>query len=78
MKLSYFPQVEVVHTSKKFHGQVYIPLANWIMMIGTVIVTAVYTNVSPLQAQLSEPNANKPRLLLSEKPMDLASFWSPF
>jgi KUP system potassium uptake protein len=49
MKLSYFPQVEVVHTSKKFHGQVYIPLANWIMMIGTVIVTAVYTNVSKLK-----------------------------
>lgn len=50
MKLSYFPQVEVVHTSKLFHGQVYIPLANWIMMIGTVIVTAVYTNVSMLVA----------------------------
>ncbi|EED18102.1 potassium transporter, putative [Talaromyces stipitatus ATCC 10500] len=48
MKLSYFPQVEVVHTSKKFHGQVYIPLANWIMMIGTVIVTAVYTNTTAL------------------------------
>ena len=78
MKLSYFPQVEVVHTSKKFHGQVYIPLANWIMMIGTVIVTAVYTNVCPLDVQLFEPNANNSRLLLSEKPMDLASFWSPF
>lgn len=78
MKLSYFPQVEVVHTSKKFHGQVYIPLANWIMMIGTVIVTAVYTNVSPHDAQLFEPNANNSRLLLSEKPMDLASFWSLF
>lgn len=46
MKLSYFPQVELIHTSKTVHGQVYIPLANWIMMIGTVIVTAVYTNVS--------------------------------
>uniref|UniRef100_A0A093UL68 Potassium transporter 20 n=1 Tax=Talaromyces marneffei PM1 TaxID=1077442 RepID=A0A093UL68_TALMA len=48
MKLSYFPQVEVVHTSKKFHGQVYIPLANWIMMLGTIIVTAVYTNTTAL------------------------------
>jgi KUP system potassium uptake protein len=45
MKLSYFPQVEIKHTSQKFHGQVYIPVANWIMMIGTIIVTAVYTNV---------------------------------
>lgn len=49
MKLSYFPQIKIIHTSKKFHGQVYIPLANWIMMIGTVIVTAVYTNVGTPQ-----------------------------
>lgn len=46
MKLSYFPQIKVVHTSRKFHGQIYIPLANWLLMIGTVIVTAVYSNVS--------------------------------
>ncbi|KAJ5160073.1 potassium transporter 19 [Penicillium canariense] len=35
MKLSYFPQVKVYHTSKTVHGQVYIPLANWLMMIGS-------------------------------------------
>lgn len=45
MKLSYLPRVKVYHVSKIFHGQVYIPLANWLMMIGTVIVTAVYNNV---------------------------------
>lgn len=45
MKLSYFPQIRVYHTSKTFHGQVYIPMANWLMMIGTVVVTAVYNNV---------------------------------
>jgi KUP system potassium uptake protein len=46
MKLSYFPQIELIHTSKKFHHQVYVPVANWILMIGTIIVTAVYNNVS--------------------------------
>jgi KUP system potassium uptake protein len=46
MSLSYFPKVKLVHTSERFHGQLYIPLANWLMMIGTVIVTAVYNNVS--------------------------------
>lgn len=46
MSLSYFPKIKLVHTSDKFHGQVYIPLANWLMMIGTIIVTAVYNNVS--------------------------------
>ncbi|KAI9890815.1 MAG: hypothetical protein M1814_003599 [Vezdaea aestivalis] len=48
MKLSYFPHIKLVHTSKRFHGQVYIPLANWLLMIGTVIVTAVYSNTTRL------------------------------
>ncbi|KAF3384249.1 Potassium transporter 19 [Penicillium rolfsii] len=48
MKLSYFPQVKVYHTSKTFHGQLYIPLANWLMMIGSIIVTAVYNNTTAL------------------------------
>jgi len=46
MRLSYFPHIKTVHTSRKFHEQVYMPLANWLLMIGTVIVTAVYNNVS--------------------------------
>lgn len=46
MRLSYFPHIKTVHTSEKFHEQVYIPLANWLLMIGTVVVTAVYNNVS--------------------------------
>ena len=45
MRLSYFPHIKTVHTSEKFHEQVYMPLANWLLMIGTVIVTAVYNNV---------------------------------
>lgn len=46
MRLSYFPHIKVVHTSRTFHEQVYMPMANWLLMIGTVIVTAVYNNVS--------------------------------
>lgn len=48
MNLSYFPHIQVKHTSKLFHGQIYIPLANWLLMIGTVIVTAVYSNTTRL------------------------------
>ncbi|UKZ75135.1 hypothetical protein TrVFT333_002808 [Trichoderma virens FT-333] len=48
MRLSYFPHIKVVHTSRKFSEQVYIPLANWLLMIGTVIVTAVYSNTTSL------------------------------
>lgn len=48
MKLSYCPQVKVVHTSKTFHGQLYVPFVNWLLMIGTIIVTAVYSNTTRL------------------------------
>lgn len=46
MKLSYFPHIKTVHTSKKFHNQIYMPFANWLLMIGCVVVTAAYSNVS--------------------------------
>ncbi|KAJ9154879.1 Potassium transporter 5 [Pleurostoma richardsiae] len=48
MRLSYFPHIKVVHTSKRFADHVYMPLANWLLMIGTVIVTAVYNNTTSL------------------------------
>ncbi|KAK3332684.1 potassium transporter-domain-containing protein [Cercophora scortea] len=48
MRLSYFPHIKTVHTSDKFHEQVYMPMANWLLMIGTVIVTAVYNNTTSL------------------------------
>jgi KUP system potassium uptake protein len=46
MNQSYFPKAKLVHTSVIFHGQVYIPLANWLLMTGTIIVTAVFHDVS--------------------------------
>ena len=51
MYTSYFPQIKAIYTSEKYYGQVYIPIANWLMMIGTVVVTCVYGDVcghSPL------------------------------
>ena len=48
MKLSYFPQIKVVHTSTTFHGQLYVPSVNWLLMIGTVLVAAIYNNTTSL------------------------------
>lgn len=45
MKLSYFPQIKVIHTSTIFHGQLYIQLANWLLIIGTILVASIYNNV---------------------------------
>lgn len=48
MKLSYCPQVKVVHTSKTFQGQLYVPFLNWLLMLGTILVTAIYSNTTRL------------------------------
>ena len=48
IKLSYFPQIKVVHTSKVFHNQLYVPLANYLLCIGTVVITAVFNNTTSL------------------------------
>lgn len=48
MKLSYSPQVKVVHVSRVFHGQVYVPFLNWLLMAGAVLVTAVYRDTTRL------------------------------
>lgn len=48
MQFSFFPRIKICHTSTIHHGQIYIPFANWLLMIGTVIVTAVYNNTTSL------------------------------
>lgn len=46
--LGCFPRVKVVHTSKKFLGQIYIPDINWILMILCIAVTAGFKNQSQI------------------------------
>ncbi|KAI9269246.1 putative potassium transporter 5 [Phascolomyces articulosus] len=48
MTLSCFPQLKVIHTSKKFRGQVYIPVANWLLMIGTVAIAGGFQDTTAL------------------------------
>ncbi|KAJ6793332.1 putative potassium transporter 12 isoform X1 [Iris pallida] len=44
LALGCFPRVKVVHTSKKFLGQIYIPDINWILMILCIAVTSGFKN----------------------------------
>ncbi|KAL2340184.1 hypothetical protein Fmac_008124 [Flemingia macrophylla] len=43
-----FPRIKVVHTSKKFLGQIYIPDINWILMVLCIAVTAGFKNQSQI------------------------------
>ncbi|XP_015696118.1 putative potassium transporter 12 isoform X2 [Oryza brachyantha] len=48
LALGCFPRVSVVHTSKKFLGQIYIPDINWVLMILCIAVTAGFKNQSQI------------------------------
>ena len=36
VQLDYLPRVKVHHTSGEHHGQVYVPLVNWCLMVGSI------------------------------------------
>ncbi|KAH9618078.1 hypothetical protein KSS87_004828, partial [Heliosperma pusillum] len=42
LALGCFPHVSIIHTSKKYEGQVYIPEVNYLLMIASVIVTIAF------------------------------------
>ncbi|XP_064951335.1 probable potassium transporter 11 isoform X1 [Musa acuminata AAA Group] len=46
--LGCFPRVKVVHTSKNFLGQIYIPDINWVLMILCIAVTVGFKNQSQI------------------------------
>lgn len=48
LALGCFPRVKVVHTSKKFLGQIYVPDMNWILMLLCIAVTAGFQNQSQI------------------------------
>jgi len=48
LALGCFPRVNIVHTSKKFLGQIYIPDINWVLMILCIAVTAGFKNQSQI------------------------------
>ncbi|KAK3015082.1 hypothetical protein RJ639_007469 [Escallonia herrerae] len=48
LALGCFPRVKVVHTSKKFLGQIYIPDINWLLMVLCIAVTASFKHQSQI------------------------------
>ncbi len=49
-QLGYAPRINVVHTSEKEIGQIYIPGANWALMIATILLVLGFKSSSNLAA----------------------------
>lgn len=48
MALGCFPRLKIVHTSRKFMGQIYIPVINWFLMIMCIIVVASFRSTTDI------------------------------
>ncbi|KAJ4410771.1 hypothetical protein N0V91_001699 [Didymella pomorum] len=40
--------IQVKHTSKTYYGNFYVPIVNWLLTIGAVLVAAIYNNTASL------------------------------
>ncbi|XP_058742636.1 potassium transporter 5-like [Vicia villosa] len=48
LSLGCFPRVQIVHTSEKYEGQVYIPEVNYILMIACIAITVGFKNTTQI------------------------------
>ncbi len=48
VQLDYLPRLAILHTSERHIGQVYVPLVNWLLMIGCVGLVVVFQTSSAL------------------------------
>jgi KUP system potassium uptake protein len=48
LSMKCLPSLHMVHTSEKIQGQVYIPIANWILMIITIVIVAAFKSSTQL------------------------------
>ncbi|KAM6494400.1 Potassium transporter [Amanita muscaria] len=48
INMNSFPPLRMLCTSDEFQGQVYIPAVNWTLMIATIIVVGVFSNLTNL------------------------------
>ena len=50
VQLGYFPRVEIRHTSEREMGQIYVPVVNWALMVGCILIVLEFGSSSNLAA----------------------------
>ncbi|XP_020673725.1 potassium transporter 23-like [Dendrobium catenatum] len=48
MALGCFPRMKIIHTSKRFMGQIYIPNINWFLMIMCILIVATFRSTTDI------------------------------
>jgi KUP system potassium uptake protein len=48
IQLGFVPRLSIRHTSDEHHGQIYIPLVNWVLMVAVILLVLMFRNSSNL------------------------------
>lgn len=48
IQLGFVPRLSILHTSQSHHGQIYIPLVNWLLFVAVIILVLTFRNSSNL------------------------------
>jgi len=48
IQLGFVPRLTILHTSETAHGQIYIPLVNWVLMVAVILLVLTFQNSSSL------------------------------
>ena len=48
IQLGYLPRMEIIHTSSKEIGQIYMPTVNWALMVATIVLVIGFGSVSAI------------------------------
>jgi KUP system potassium uptake protein len=50
IQLGLLPRFAIVHTSAEYHGQIYVPRVNWMLLLGVLLLVAIFHTSSALAA----------------------------
>ena len=50
IQLGLLPRFAIVHTSAEYHGQIYIPRVNWLLLLGVLLLVGLFRTSSALAA----------------------------
>ena len=50
VQLDYLPRIKIDHTSAKHSGQIYVPIVNWLLMVGCIIAVLLFQSSKNLAA----------------------------
>ncbi|XP_042482855.1 potassium transporter 7 [Macadamia integrifolia] len=46
--LGCFPRLKIIHTSRKFMGQIYIPVINWFLLVSCVVLVCSFASINEI------------------------------